>query len=172
MTEPYSKLQFLANSCAFDILLQYSCSNLYTCINFHKNLMKSRWENIHLALIGDRQWTATLLINYRWSKVTGFEYQYDSGRSFIGPKQACCGGPVVRAFSVFQAQPLWGGLYFRICLNPLEILIVVCIHVGICPVSISIFSSFFRKSFTMNHLVSFPEVKLESSVIAKLDPIR
>ena len=49
------------------------------------------------------------------------------------------------------------GLHFRICLNPLEIFIVVCVHAGICPGSISIFSSFFfRKSFTMNHLVFFP----------------
>ena len=69
------------------------------------------------------------------------------------------------------------GTLFLLCLNPLEIFIVVCVHGSICPVSISIFCSFFfRKSFTMNHLVFFfLEVKLESesfSVIAKLDPIR
>ena len=76
------------------------------------------------------------------------------------------------SFSGFQVQLLGGrgrgeggwGLYFYICLNPLGIFIVVCVHAGICPVSISIFSSFFfGKSFTMNHLVFlFPEVKLKS----------
>ena len=35
------------------------------------------------------------------------------------------------------------GTLFLLCLNPLEIFIVVCVHASICPVSISIFSSFF-----------------------------
>ena len=52
-------------------------------------------------------------------------------------------------------------LYLYICLNPLEIFIVVCVHGGIYPVSISVFFCF-RKSFRMNHLVFSPEVKLES----------
>ena len=58
----------------------------------------------------------------------------------------------------------WGLSHFYICLNPPEIFILVCVHAGMCLVSISIFSSFFfRKSFTMNHLVVFfPEVKLKS----------
>ena len=33
----------------FGYFLQYPCSNLYTCINFHKHLMESRWGNIHFA---------------------------------------------------------------------------------------------------------------------------
>ena len=46
-------------------------------------------------------------------------------------------------FRVSGPAPWGGGLYSYICLNPLEIFIVVCVHAGICPVSISIFSSFF-----------------------------
>ena len=69
------------------------------------------------------------------------------------------------------------GTLFLLCLNPLEIFIVVCVHASICPVSsISVFSSFF-KEIIHNESFSFffPEAKLESqhfSAIAKLDPIR
>ena len=119
--------------------------------------------------------------------MTGFECQYDSVCSFTGPKQAWCGGPVVstsdwhfqgfRSSSLFEGGGGGGrrGLYFYICLNPLEISIVVCVHGGICPASISIFSSFFQEIIHDESFSFFREVKLESqsfSVIAKLDPIR
>ena len=81
--------------------------------------------------------------------MTGFECQYDSVCSFIGPTQACCGGPVVSTpdwhFQGFRSRSSSlgggggrgrgeGGLYFYICFNPLEIFIAVCVHAGICPV--------------------------------------
>ena len=44
--------------------------------------------------------------------MTGFECQYDSVCSFIGPTQACCGGPVVSTpdwhFQGFRSSSLGG----------------------------------------------------------------
>ena len=44
-------------------------------------------------------------------------------------------------FQGFRSGQL--GTLFVLCFNPLEIFIVICVHASICPVSISIFSSFF-----------------------------
>ena len=45
--------------------------------------------------------------------IQGFECQYDSVCSFTGPKQACCGGPVVSTpdwhFQGFRSISLGGG---------------------------------------------------------------
>ena len=54
-----------------------------------------------------------------------------------------------------------GGLYFYICLNPLEIFIAVCVHAGICPVSISIFSSFFQEIIHNGSFSFFPRGEVE-----------
>ena len=53
----------------------------------------------------------------------------------------------VNCYTADQLQMIQGlGTLFLLCLNPLEIFIVVCVHASICPVSsISIFSSFFQE---------------------------
>ena len=49
-----------------------------------------------------------------------------------------------------------GELYFHICFNPLEIFIIVCVPAGICPVSISIFSSFCQEIIHNESFSFFP----------------
>ena len=157
----------------FRYFLKYSCSNLFTCINFHKNLMESRWGNIHLALIGERQWTATLLINYRWSKVTGFECQYDSvcSVSLVQHRPVVVVQWLAHLTGIFRVSgpAPWGGgggggwgtisTYVLILYN-FYCCMCTCWYMSCVNIYLLLF--FLRELFTMNHLVFFPEVKLES----------